>query len=244
VRRFGLIGYPLEHSFSPAYFKEKFAKENLGDCTYELFPLHSIHDLHPLLYSNPDIVGLNVTIPYKQLVLRQLNSAIAIPEGIRACNCIRITDGRLYGYNTDVVGFEKSLRPLLKPYHTHALVLGNGGSAEAVTYVLKNLGVGYRIVSRELHDGSTLTYQDLDAAIFENFKVVINTTPAGMYPNNGQILPLPYACITPQHLCYDLIYNPEMTRFLELCREQGAVVKNGLEMLQIQAEESWNVWNP
>jgi shikimate dehydrogenase len=201
LRRFGLIGYPLDHSFSQKYFTQKFGEEGL-DCQYELFPIQSISDLSDLLSKHPDLEGLNVTIPYKQLVLRQLNSAIHIPEGVRACNCIQITEGKLIGYNTDIIGFEKSLVPLLQPIHKKALVLGNGGATAAVMYVLDKLGITSQIVSRKIHDGSTLTYADLDQELINDHLLIINTTPVGMHPHIEQSLPFPDHYITSQHLCY------------------------------------------
>ena len=238
-----MIGYPLDHSFSKKYFTAKFEKEKLNDCNYELFPIQSIDNLTEILTEQPELIGLNVTIPYKQLVLPHLDSITNIPEGIMSSNCIRIVGGKLFGYNTDVMGFEKSLVPLLKSYHKRALVLGNGGATEAIIYVLKKLGIGYDIVSRQIHDGSTLTYENLNEKVIKENHLIINTTPVGMFPNIKDMLPIPYEYIGTQHLCYDLIYNPEKTIFLQKVETQGAVIKNGLEMLEIQAEESWKIWN-
>jgi len=244
VRKFGLIGYPLEHSFSPEYFREKFIREKISDSSYELFPIATINELHSILENNPWVIGLNVTIPYKKVVLRHLNSSVGIPQGIHACNCIKVVDGKLIGYNTDVIGFEKSLVPLLKQHHTRALVLGNGGSAEAVVYVLKKLNIDYTLVSRELHNGSLLTYNDVTEEVIKLHSIIINTTPVGMHPMVNNCVELPYKAINKQHLCYDLIYNPTETLFLANCKAQGAIIKNGHEMLTIQAEESWKIWNP
>ncbi|HEX7847665.1 MAG TPA: shikimate dehydrogenase [Chitinophagaceae bacterium] len=243
MRLFGLIGYPLTHSFSEKYFTEKFEREGLMGCRFENFSISSIDQFTSLLQHNPGLQGIAVTIPYKQSVMQFLDSTENIPVGLNACNCIRIKDGKLYGYNTDHVGFEKSLIPLLKPHHAKALVLGNGGATEAVIFALKKLGIDYDIVSRQLHKGSTLTYRDITAELIKENTIIINTTPLGMYPKIDECPPIPYEYITKDHLLYDLIYNPEKTLFLQKGEEQGAVIKNGYEMLMLQAEENWNTWN-
>ncbi len=243
MRKFGLIGNPLEHSFSKKYFTEKFEKEKMPDCSYELFPIPSLDDLIPILKENPELEGLNVTIPYKQQVLRRLNSIARIPVGLESCNCIKIIDGKFFGYNTDIIGFEKSISPLLKPHHQGALVLGNGGASAAVIHVLKKLGISYDIVSRTLDKGATLTFQDLNDELVKKNLLIINTTPVGMFPKDKEAVPIPFDSLGSQHLCYDLIYNPEKTIFLQMAETQGAVIKNGLEMVQIQADESWKIWN-
>lgn len=243
MKRFGLIGYPLEHSFSQKYFTKKFKLEGIENCYYELFPMSSLDGLNDVFMTHSDLVGLNITIPYKQNILRYLNSVANIPLGISACNCIKIVDGKLIGYNTDVVGFERSLVPLLKATHKKALILGNGGSSEAVAFVLKKLGIEYLIVSREIHNGSNITYQDLDHDRMNEHTLIINTTPVGMFPHIKYIPPVPMDFLTKDHLCYDLIYNPEMTLFLQQAESWGATVKNGEEMLRLQAEESWRIWN-
>lgn len=242
MRLFGLIGYPLSHSFSKRFFTEKFEKEGLTNCGYELYPLASINELPGLLAAHPELEGLNVTIPYKKKILEFLDSS-AIPEGLDACNCIMIQSGKLEGYNTDAIGFEKSLVPLLKPHHTKALVLGNGGAAEAVVFVLKKLGIGFEIVSRAVHKNSTLTYKDINEKVMKESTVIINTTPLGMYPNMDECPDIPYQYLSDKHLLYDLVYNPACTVFLQKGEERGAAVKNGEEMLILQAEESWNIWN-
>lgn len=243
MKKFGLIGYPLDHSFSQKYFTEKFKKDGIYDCSYTLFPIESIDGLTQILQQHPDLIGLNVTIPYKQVVLRYLDSVTSLPQGVYACNCIKIIDGKLSGYNTDVVGFEKSLLPFLQPRHKRALVLGNGGATVAIIYVLEKLGIRFDVVSRELHDGSTLKYQDIDEKLVKENLLIINTTPIGMHPKVNDVLPFPFENITSDHLCYDLIYNPEKTIFLQKAEDMGATIKNGMEMLTIQAEESWKIWN-
>lgn len=242
-RVFGLIGYPLHHSFSEKYFSEKFAKENISDCRYELFPIKSIDELKQLVRSLPALKGLNVTIPYKQQVIRYLTDTSEIPDGIRACNCIKIQDKQLIGFNTDHIGFEKSLTPLLKPHHKKALILGTGGAAESVAYVLKKSGIPYSFVSRSPQYASIFTYREINAKKLKDYTIIINTSPLGMYPDVDNCPDLPYSALTEKHLLYDLIYNPAKTLFLVKGERQGAVIKNGEEMLAIQAEESWKIWN-
>jgi shikimate dehydrogenase len=243
MRLFGLIGYPLSHSFSQKYFEEKFKREEITDCRYELFPLKSIDNLKETLKQNPNLEGLNVTIPYKQQVLVYLYSFSDILKEIKACNCIKVIEGKLFGYNTDVIGFEKSLLPLLKPWHKRALILGNGGATAAVIFVLKKLRIGFDIVSRSLHANSTLCYKDLGEQVMKESLLIINTTPLGMYPQTDQYPNIPYEFITSKHLLYDVIYNPAKTLFLRKGEEKGATIKNGEEMLVLQAEESWRIWN-
>lgn len=243
MRLFGLIGYPLTHSFSKRYFTKKFEQDGLTDCRYELFPLESMGAFPGLLQTHPGLEGLNVTVPYKKHVLSYLDSRASIPAGLDACNCIRIRDGRKEGFNTDHTGFEKSLLPLLKPHQRQALVLGNGGATAAVVFVLKKLGIAYGIVSREKHHGSTHTYAELDETLVKSHPLIINTTPLGMFPQVNERPPIPYQYITEDHLLYDLVYNPEKTLFLQKGEERGAAIKNGEEMLVLQAEESWRIWN-
>jgi len=242
MRRFGLIGYPLSHSFSQKYFTEKFQRENIAGCIYENYPLAGISELSTIIEKHPDLAGLNVTIPYKEKVLPFLSVQHEIVQEIGACNCIRINDGRLEGFNTDVAGFEISLEKLLQPFHKKALVLGTGGAAKAVRYVLKMRGIEYLEVSRDPQGKRQIAYAESDAVLHDHL-LVINTTPLGMYPNVDDYPPLPFEMMTPRHFLYDLIYNPPATAFLKKGEERGAVVKNGSEMLVIQAEESWRIWN-
>jgi shikimate dehydrogenase len=239
MRRFGLIGFPLTHSFSKKYFTEKFQKEGIQDCVYQLFEGMSPDLLGSFLAANPDIEGLNVTIPYKETVLSILHNRREL--SIPACNCIRIRNGKLEGYNTDVAGFEQSLKPLLRPHHTHALVLGTGGAAKAVTWVLQKNNIAYRYVSRQ-KEGS-LRYAELDESLMQEFTILINTTPLGTFPEVEAAPPVPFHLLNSRHLLYDLVYNPEKTRFLQEGEKRGAMIKNGYEMLVIQAEESWKIWN-
>lgn len=241
MKLYGLIGYPLSHSFSKNYFSQKFLKEGITDCVYELLPIETIEQFPLLLQEHPNLCGLNVTIPYKETVLPYLHHVSEEVKEIGACNCIKIEKGELYAYNTDVIGFERSLLPLLLPHHTKALVLGTGGAAKGVAWVLNKLNIEYKFVSRK--GGDAFRYEELNASVLDAYTVIINTTPLGMQPNSNTKPSLPYDAIGQKHLCYDLVYNPAKTVFLQLAEANGAVVKNGFDMLEIQAEESWRIWN-
>lgn len=242
MRRYGLIGKILTHSFSGRFFATKFAREGITDCRYDLFPLEQINQLPNLIHSHPDLKGLNVTIPYKQEVMAYLD-AHSIPTEIGACNCIDIREGKYIGYNTDWVGFEKSLLPLLEPRHRAAMVLGSGGASLAVRYVLKKNGIPYTLVGRSRTSVIDRIYDEVDVATMQSHSIIINTTPLGTYPSVDACPPLPYEAIGPQHLLYDLVYNPAKTLFLQKGEDRGARIKNGEEMLILQAEESWRIWN-
>lgn len=242
MRRFGLIGYPLSHSFSLQYFTDKFQQLHIADCKYENFALRNISELNALLKQHPDLAGLNVTIPYKELVIPFLSHKSEVVEKIGACNCIKIDNGELFGHNTDVTGFEISLKEKLQSYHKKALVLGTGGAAKAVHFVLDKLGIAWQEVSRTA-SAKILTYQQVNAAILKEHLLIINTSPLGMHPKTDEYPLLPYGSLTSQHYLFDLIYNPEKTLFLQKGEEMGATIKNGLDMLVIQAEESWKIWN-
>lgn len=243
MRRFGLIGYPLSHSFSQKYFTEKFLQLGITDCVYENFAIPQIEELSIILREYTDLHGINVTIPYKEKVIPFLSHQNEVVKKIGACNCIRIDDGVLTGFNTDVTGFEQSLLPALAPHHTKALVLGTGGAAKSVYYVLHKLGISYKEVSRNAGGANQLTYSQVTPEVLEEYLLVVNTTPLGMYPKTGECPALPYEALTPQHYLFDLVYNPEVTLFLQKGKERGAVIKNGGDMLMIQAEESWRIWN-
>lgn len=242
MRRFGLIGKTLKHSFSKNYFTQKFRENHITDCSYEIFELQSVDDFPLLLKGCPDLEGLNVTIPYKEQIISYMDEKNDVVKEIKACNCIKIVDGKLHGFNTDVIGFKNSLQPKLKPNHKRALILGSGGAAKAVKYVLENLGIEYQIVSRR-KEFNHLGYEDVDGEILKQYTLIINTTPLGMYPNVNDDPPIPYEYLSSQHFLFDLIYNPEKTRFLQRGEQQGAQIANGHEMLVIQAEESWKIWN-
>ena len=246
---YGLLGYPLGHSFSKNYFNDKFAAEGI-DAEYINFEIPSITDLKEVLDDHPELSGLNVTIPYKEQVMPYLDALDPEAEAIGAVIGIKILrsdsvdvdDFELIGYNSDVVGFRNSLSPLLTPERKKALILGTGGAAKAVRQGLISLGVEPVYVSRTAREGM-LTYDDLTPEVMAEYKVIVNTTPLGMYPKVDACPPIPYEYLTPGHLLYDLIYNPDVTTFMKKGRAHGAEVKNGLEMLLLQAFESWRIWN-
>ena len=246
MRKFGLIGFPLSHSFSKKFFSEKFEREQISDCEYELYPIENIHSLPLLLTDNKSLSGLNVTIPYKLEVLPFLNEIDEAARQIGAVNCISIKEEHgqriLSGHNTDAYGFEASLSPLLKPHHTKALVLGDGGAAKAVKYVLKRLNIPFLVVSRR-SGTENISYSDVTSHLLQEYTLLINTTPLGMSPNLEGFPDIPYSALSEKHLAYDLVYNPEETLFLKKAASYGAGVKNGLEMLYLQAERSWHIWN-
>ena len=242
MRLYGLIGYPLTHSFSKKYFAEKFEKEGWKDCSYELFPIASMAEFKNLLVKNPGLCGLNVTIPYKEQVLSFLDEKDEVVRKIKACNCIIVEKGKLRGFNTDVAGFERSLKPQLQPHDKNALILGTGGAAKAVEFVLQKLGITYKYVSRK-PSVNNYSYEQITPAVIAAHPLIINTTPLGMYPKINEAPPIPYESLTPAHYLFDLVYNPERSLFLQKGEERGAAVKNGHEMLVIQAEESWKIWN-
>lgn len=242
MRLYGLIGFPLSHSFSKKYFTEKFEKEGLPDCRFENFPITSAGEIKDILQQYPAIAGLSVTIPHKKTIISFLDDVSEVVKKIKACNCIKRINGRLIGHNTDVTGFERSLKTVLKPGHKNALILGTGGSSKAVEYVLKQLHINYKSVSRK-PSSQNLSYEQVTPGLITETNIIINTTPLGMYPNIVQAPDIPYHAIHSKHLLFDLIYNPEKTLFLEKGEEKDAMIKNGLEMLMIQAEENWKIWN-
>ena len=250
TRLFGLIGNPLAHSFSKNHFEEKFRSEKITDSEYREFPLSEISLLPELIASEPNLVGLNVTIPYKQEVMNFMDEVDDVANDIGAVNTIVITRDKddekavsLKGFNTDVKGFEHSLVPLLNAEHTKALVLGSGGGARAIIFVLKKLGIEYQVVSREPTGGRSIGYDKLNQDLMETHSIIINSTPVGMEPNTEAAPDIPYELLNSSHLLYDLIYNPEETEFLHKGRLAGATTKNGLDMLKIQAEKCWDIWN-
>lgn len=260
MKHYGLIGFPLSHSFSKKFFTAKFEQEQITDAVYDLYPLEHIKDLQDLLDNNPKLCGLNVTVPHKINVLKYLDWIEHDARTAGAVNCIRISaespvlaafsgevgvkdhDFRLEGFNTDIYGFEMSLKPLLKEHHTEALVLGDGGAARAVKCVLENLEINFKVVTRKPHPGNLL-FKNLKPHDIAQHTLIINTTPLGTSPNINDCPPIPYEAITADHLLYDLIYNPELSLFLKKGAERGASVKNGHEMLILQAEKSWEIWN-
>lgn len=240
---YGLIGYPLGHSFSAGFFNDKFKNEGIDE-HYNLFPIEHIDVLPELLKKHPDLKGLNVTIPYKEKVIPFLAAISDDAKEIGAVNVIAVSDNgkTLKGFNTDAIGFRESLLPLLKPEMNKALVLGTGGASKAVAYVLKKLGIEVRFVSR--HEGvGYYKYEDLTPEVIAENRIIVNTTPLGMWPNTEACPDLPYSSLSDSHLCYDLVYNPEITTFMRKSAEMGATVKNGLEMLHRQALAAWDIWN-
>ena len=246
MKQYGLIGYPLGHSFSKSFFNEKFQSENI-DAEYLNFEIPSIEDFPKVLSDHPELAGLNVTIPYKEKVIPYLNGLDDDAAAIGAVNVIKIDHvkgkTKLKGYNSDVKGFTESIEPLLEQYHRKALILGTGGASKAVDYGLKRLGLETLFVSRTHRNAETITYADLSPQLMDEFKVVVNCTPVGMYPKVDQCPDILYEALTPQHLLYDLLYNPDTTLFMKKGMEHGAVVKNGLEMLLLQAFGAWEIWN-
>ncbi len=243
--KYGLIGYPLGHSFSIGYFNEKFQNECI-DATYENFEIPSIENLTEILDSNPELKGLNVTIPYKEKVISYLDSISPEARAIGAVNVIKVTHKgnktELKGYNSDVIGFTQSIEPLLERYHKKALVLGTGGASKAIIFSLKSLGIETLTVSRYERHGC-VRYEDITPEMIKEYNVIVNCTPCGMYPQTDDCPNLPYEAMDSHTLLYDLIYNPDETLFLKKGKAQGATVKNGLEMLLLQAFASWNFWN-
>lgn len=242
MKQFGLIGYPLSHSFSKGYFAEKFLKESIQDCFYDVYPLKKIEDFTSLCEQHQNLVGLNVTIPYKQQIIPFLDELDETAANIGAVNTIKFINNKKTGFNTDAFGFEMSLQPLLKSHHQQALILGTGGASKAVEFVLKKLGISFRYVSRYKNE-NTITYSELNEDIIQHSTLIINSTPMGMYPNIEVSPGIPYHFLSDKHLLYDLIYNPEETQFLKEGKQRGAQTKNGLEMLYLQAERSWQIWN-
>jgi shikimate dehydrogenase len=244
MKVYGLIGRSLGHSFSEKYFFEKFQRENIKGCVYRNFEFKDLEREIPEVKKNPALKGLNVTIPYKTDIISFLDEISDEAKKINACNCIKIKDGKWKGFNTDIIGFEKSFVPNLKPFHTNALILGTGGASNAVAFVLRKLRIAFVKVSRNKTEStSVISYQDLSTEEMKQFQVVINTTPLGTFPSVNECPPLPYNLVTNQHYFFDLVYNPPKTLFLSLAEKNGAVIENGAQMLTIQAEESWKIWN-
>ena len=244
MKVYGLIGYPLGHSFSKQYFTEKFAREGLLDCRFEIFPIASIKEFPALLQENPLLKGLCVTIPYKEQVLEYVDVLSAEVTVIGATNSIHFSNNQLIAYNTDIIGFEQSFLKLLQPHHSKALILGSGGASKAVQYVLAKLGIIFRVVSRVACIGEgQLSYKEINKTLMEDYTIIINCTPVGMQPNDKGLPDLPYQFISARHYLFDLVYKPAKTLFLLEGEKKGAVIQNGFEMLVMQAEESWRIWN-
>jgi shikimate dehydrogenase len=247
VKIYGLIGKSLIHSFSPGYFQAKFEKEKISNCDYKLFQLNSINEFQSFIENNPDLAGLNVTIPYKQSIIKYLDRVDFHAERIGAVNTIKIDTigGKrvLTGFNTDFLGFTDSLKPLIHDLNKNALILGTGGSSAAIAYALQKLNINYLFVSRNPKNSNEIDYKELNEDVITSHNLIINTTPLGMFPDISGKPEIPYQYITSNHILFDLVYNPEETMFLKIGQKQGAKTKNGFEMLGIQAEYSWKIWN-
>jgi shikimate dehydrogenase len=242
---YGLVGKILGHSFSKSYFEKKFKDLQLTDCAYFNFEIDTIEKIKLLIRERPELKGLNVTIPYKESVIPFLDELSPEAKEIGAVNCIKIQDNKLIGYNTDVYGFAQSIKPFLDTNHQRALILGTGGASKAVASALKKVGAEiYFVTSAPIKKTeNTFFYSELNEVVMNAFKLIVNTTPVGTFPNVQECPNLPYDFFTPQHLAYDLIYNPEQTLFLKHAKEKGSITVNGLSMLQLQAEKSWEIWN-
>lgn len=246
MRKFGLIGYPLGHSFSKNYFTEKFIKENITDCSYENFSLESLDHFMELVQSDNELCGLNVTIPYKTSIVKFLDEVESEATEIGAVNVIKILRQsgtiKLYGYNSDVTGIHDTLLPYIDKRVRNALVFGTGGGSKAVCYVLEKFGIKVDVVSREKKSGF-LVYSDIDSAVINTRQLIVNTTPLGMYPNVNTRPDINYRMLNKKHILFDLVYNPEVTEFLRMGAEQGCTTIGGITMLHSQAEKSWEIWN-
>lgn len=240
MKKYGLIGHPLSHTFSPKYFTDKFKAEGI-DAQYEAYDLEEITNLREFIMDN-NLSGVNVTIPYKKTVMRHMDRLDPLVSRAKAVNCIKVEGDELVGYNTDLLGFRKSLRDLLGYKRAAAIVLGTGGASSAIKGALEVMGIPYLVVSRNTRVGD-LTYSGLTKRIFEQYNLFINTTPVGMAPNVNEAPDIPYDLLTENHYVFDLIYNPEKTKFLSLAENKGCTTSNGLEMLHLQAEESWKIWS-
>lgn len=247
MRQFGLIGYPLSHSFSKKYFTEKFERENIAQANYELYELTTIDEFPALVASQPHLVGLNVTIPYKQAVMPFLDSLDESAKKVGAVNVIKFENGQKIGFNSDYYGFKQSLLNSQFPINknTQALVLGSGGASKAIRAALEDLAIHYKVVSRNPEEGNQqqIGYQSISEQLITDFQLIINTTPLGMHPHTEACPDLPYQALGESHLLFDLVYNPAETLFMKKGTAQGAITLNGLEMLHLQAEKAWDIWN-
>lgn len=241
MTKYGIIGNPLGHSFSRGFFTDKFAREGI-DAEYINFPIPEIAAFPRILKENPELRGLNVTLPYKTAVIPFLDELSDEAREIGAVNVIQVRNGHLKGFNSDIIGFMRSIQPLLRSHHRKALILGTGGASRAIRVGLTRLGLEWKYVSRSAHDGM-FRYEDLTADVLKEYTVIVNCSPVGMFPHIDECPAIPYAELTADHLLFDLVYNPENTLFMQRGAQQGATVKNGLEMLHLQAIASWEFWN-
>lgn len=242
MRKFGLIGKKLGHSFSPGYFADKFAKLQISDAAYQSYELEKVEDVKSLIIEE-NLLGFNVTIPYKETIIPLLDKLSPEAKAIGAVNTVKKEADLLVGYNTDAEGFAKSIKPFFEPQHARALILGTGGASKAVAYVLDSLGVNYAFLTRNPKEAKQLSYQQASTSLISGCPFLINTTPLGMYPAVDDLPSIDYDGISKQHLLVDLIYNPLETLFLQEGKKRGAAVLNGLQMLQFQADAAWRIWN-
>ncbi|MCX6333583.1 MAG: shikimate dehydrogenase [Bacteroidia bacterium] len=246
MKKFGLIGYPLGHSFSQKYFTDKFIREKITDCSYENFPIKSIKEFPDLLRNNPDLCGLNVTIPYKEEILKYVNITEDVVDEIGAANVLRIKreNGKTYisAHNSDVNGIKDSLVPCSRGKGYKALILGTGGGSKAVIWTIRKMGCEAIMVSRTARKG-VLSYRDIGPEILANITLIVNTTPLGMFPDLDSKPDLDYSLLSSKHILFDLVYNPEMTAFLKIGKERGCKIITGMKMFRSQADSSWEIWN-
>jgi shikimate dehydrogenase len=247
MRKYGLIGFPLGHSFSKRYFAKKFADENISDCCYDNYPIEQIEFIVSLISLNPELMGLNVTIPYKQQVFNYLDEIDDEASIIGSVNTIKIDRSAnktyLKGFNTDAYGFAEPLRKVLQDHHKKAIILGTGGSSKSVAYVLRKMNIDFKYVSRNPKTINSLSYDQLTPEVLQDYTIIVNTSPLGMYPNIESCPEIPYDALTSKHILYDLVYNPEKTLFLKMGEQRKTTIINGLSMLYLQAEKSWEIWN-
>jgi shikimate dehydrogenase len=241
-KKFGLLGRNISYSFSKGYFTEKFNELGLQDHSYVNFDVPKIEDIKTIVETTPDLVGFNITIPYKEAIFPYLTEIDSKAQAIGAINVVKVQKNGLKGYNTDVIGFERSIAPHLGKQHQKALILGTGGASKAVAFALKSLGLSYQFVSRTSGENKW-SYDQLNQDIIKEYTVIVNCTPLGTYPNVENKPDLPYEHITKDHLVYDLIYNPPTTSFMKYAQEKGATALNGHLMLKLQAEAAWEIWN-
>jgi len=244
---YGLIGFPLTHSYSEKYFNDKFRDRNITNVDYKSFDIPDIKLVKDIINEKPNLCGLNVTFPYKEAILKYVDEIERDAQLIGASNLIKIIRKdqqiKIVAYNSDVYGFKKSISPLLKPYHKKALIIGKGGAAKAAKYVLAQFGIGVSFVSRSPYISNQMSYSQIDRFILDEHKILINASPIGMFPNTNELPDIPYNLLTKEHLVFDMIYNPEETRFLKMAKKQGATTINGLSMFHNQADRSWEIWN-
>ena len=243
MKLYGLIGHPLSHSFSKKYFTEKFVKEHITDCEFLLFDISNIKEFRNVLEQNPNLKGLSVTIPYKETVMEYLDEINDEAQQIGAVNTIKIENNKLIGYNTDYFGFKQSLKPFLEISQERALILGTGGASKAVFYALNSLNIKCLFVSRNPKNENEISYEEVNEYVIRNHQIIVNTTPVGTFPKVDEKPAINYNELTSKHLLYDLVYNPSETQFLKEGKQRGAMVLNGLQMLQLQAEKAWEIWN-